>query len=1306
METSSSRARDHASRAGMKRLRRARPIFWLTAAAIAFAFFSDLAFRREPWPGAFGRTLSKTWWATLLPGSLPKLPAYNINFYRVTNPPGTNTFIAVGSGGSIVRSVDGGDTWELPVWTGRSDMLMDVSFINSNTGWAVGYNGSVFRTDNGGKKWNRQNSPNPSERLYAVHAITAARVIVGDWNGSIYLSTDGGTVWKTIPSPAQDALESIDFATPDEGLFVGFDGAILRTTDGGATWNNVNPGFKMRLNCVKFQDLKVAWATGENGTLLRSSDGGLTWSKLDVHTSQNLWSVAPIRRDEVLISGSGPILSTSDDGRHWTSTTSPADTLLSTASTHSGALVGVGDSGLILEMGKGGRWTPKTMGGTGALNDVIYTPIANLIAGQNGQILISDKSGKDFRPTVDRAGVRWGRISLSGNGQHGLVQGSNNELLVSHDGGRSWHDLPPLNHEGWDATIADDSSIWLSGQNQLWHSDDGKNWTDRAFDMNVDAIAFRNSLHGFRVGNNEVYLTEDGGKSWQNSSLSGAGLPTSFIGNRAIYVDANNAWIVGRDGFILHSEDGGRKWTVVDTGQVDLTDIKFLNDNVHGWIVGINGRLGVTSTGGKRASDWQFSRVQNHVLNAIDFQDANNGIAVGEGGTIIQSSDGGEHWKDYEPSWWPSSWYYASWIVVALIAAPAYRRPPPDRTLNPTIANKLVSDRPLEVGEPDALGLSKIAAGVSRFLRNENTVPPLTIAITGQWGTGKSSLMNLLASDLRANRFRPVFFNAWHSQQEQNVLASLLELIRKKGLPSTTTVEGVLFRTTLLLRRCRRHWLFICFLGLILAASAGLLEVRPNWLRNLWDSFIASAPTYIKVVASKPGKDSPAWLAFVVSAITAISFLGKSLQAFGVKPQEILNRAGREGETRKPYHLRFAEQFQDVAAALAPRRMVIFVDDLDRCRSQYVLDTLEAVNFLVSSGDCFVVMGLAPNQVKAAVGLAFKDIAEETVKLNAEPAGDNDEAKEEQSRQKREEYARQYLFKLVNMEIPVPEVDVTGAKNVLAGEGVEPRSEPTVWEAVRPYIAVASFLAALITVFFAAQWVAADIQSRIDARNVVTVPEADQTATAQPSQTVSHGTLQPPSVPRHTLQPPSVRRASPAGRDGIGEAPVVIPPQRLKPHPIRYFLAFPLTVLLIASLGWIIRFRINVVVRDSEQFTLALEHWQPILSQLFLTPRGLKRFLNKVRYLAMLRRIPSPERTLWATIARGARPARSEWKEHDDGLNETALVALAAMEEVRGNSNIQGVEYCKASHTTEFGDPLDENQRNRFLKLSQGLRVG
>jgi Cdc6-like AAA superfamily ATPase len=96
------------------------------------------------------------------------------------------------------------------------------------------------------------------------------------------------------------------------------------------------------------------------------------------------------------------------------------------------------------------------------------------------------------------------------------------------------------------------------------------------------------------------------------------------------------------------------------------------------------------------------------------------------------------------------------------------------------------------------LGLKPLALAQSRFVRNTSTSLPLTIAITGPWGTGKSSLMNLVAEDLRQRGASPVWFNAWHHQKEENILAALFENIRAQASPSAWRLSGLWFRLRLL----------------------------------------------------------------------------------------------------------------------------------------------------------------------------------------------------------------------------------------------------------------------------------------------------------------------------------------------------------------------------------------------------------------------------------------------------------------------------------------------------------------------------
>src|SRR5262249_33431408 len=132
------------------------------------------------------------------------------------------------------------------------------------------------------------------------------------------------------------------------------------------------------------------------------------------------------------------------------------------------------------------------------------------------------------------------------------------------------------------------------------------------------------------------------------------------------------------------------------------------------------------------------------------------------------------------------------------------------------IGNKAISDKPLEPGDPDALGLGAIAAGLAFFLRNDKTRPPLAIGINGRWGSGKSSLMNLLKKNLEDSGSRPVWFNAWHHQKEEQLLAALLQAVKAQAVPPWSSWSGWVFRARLAMIRIQRSWFLLTVLAAML----------------------------------------------------------------------------------------------------------------------------------------------------------------------------------------------------------------------------------------------------------------------------------------------------------------------------------------------------------------------------------------------------------------------------------------------------------------------------------------------------------
>lgn len=84
-------------------------------------------------------------------------------------------------------------------------------------------------------------------------------------------------------------------------------------------------------------------------------------------------------------------------------------------------------------------------------------------------------------------------------------------------------------------------------------------------------------------------------------------------------------------------------------------------------------------------------------------------------------------------------------------------------------------DLPIDREKNDALELDRYAQALAGLIEACHT--PMTIGIQGDWGTGKTSLMNLIRERLDAKRCLSVWFNTWQYSQfgnEENLPASLL----------------------------------------------------------------------------------------------------------------------------------------------------------------------------------------------------------------------------------------------------------------------------------------------------------------------------------------------------------------------------------------------------------------------------------------------------------------------------------------------------------------------------------------------------
>jgi len=112
--------------------------------------------------------------------------------------------------------------------------------------------------------------------------------------------------------------------------------------------------------------------------------------------------------------------------------------------------------------------------------------------------------------------------------------------------------------------------------------------------------------------------------------------------NDVFFTDQNNGWVVGANGNILKTTSGGTNWISASSGTNNELHSVFFINNLIGWCVGSYGTILKSTDGG---INWvsQTSGI-NSALNSVFFTDQNKGWIVGSYGTILRSTNSGVDW--------------------------------------------------------------------------------------------------------------------------------------------------------------------------------------------------------------------------------------------------------------------------------------------------------------------------------------------------------------------------------------------------------------------------------------------------------------------------------------------------------------------------------------------------------------------------------------------------------------------------------------------------------------------------------------
>jgi len=233
------------------------------------------------------------------------------------------------------------------------------------------------------------------------------------------------------------------------------------------------------------------------------------------------------------------------------------------------------------------------------------------------------------------------------------------------------------------------------------------------------------------------------------------------------------------------------------------------------------------------------------------------------------------------------------------------------------------------------LGFAQYAKVMSQII--EGSDPQFSIGIFGGWGSGKTTLMEAVERELGTQSVR-VWFNAWRYEKEDHLIVPLLDVLRDELVTwADNKTSGLEYGKT-----AREK-------ALKAAAAVG----------KATRALIAGLSVKLKLPVIEVGVDAD-----------------KAFAEWGRDRGEDDDEAARAPQS--PYHASFKalkealSQFTTGDGPDRQQRIVIFIDDLDRCLPANALQVLESMKLFFDQAGVVFVVGLDQAVIEAAIDWHYR----------------------------------------------------------------------------------------------------------------------------------------------------------------------------------------------------------------------------------------------------------------------------------------------------------------------------------------------
>jgi len=259
--------------------------------------------------------------------------------------------------------------------------------------------------------------------------------------------------------------------------------------------------------------------------------------------------------------------------------------------------------------------------------------------------------------------------------------------------------------------------------------------------------------------------------------------------------------------------------------------------------------------------------------------------------------------------------------------------------------------------EIDLLGFEHLVAAVTSIIDNESLLPA-TIGVYGDWGSGKSSLLKMIAQQFEGKEdVLLLSFNGWlfegFDDAKTALMGTILDEIISRKLVSSETRDGA-----------KR-------LGWKLLKQIDVMRVMGFAGRTAFAGITGGIPGALVSL----GKD----------AVSGIGALTNKVADATLTVEEIASGLKENSETGVRRGLReFRSDFEELLKESGIAKLIVIIDDLDRCLPETILETLEAIKLFLFVPRTAFVLGADERLVKYAVRRRFPELPGQLVEVGSD----------------------------------------------------------------------------------------------------------------------------------------------------------------------------------------------------------------------------------------------------------------------------------------------------------------------------------